>query len=349
MSELNAFIDLRSDTVTVPGPAMREAMASAKVGDDVYGEDPTVIELEKTVASIAGKSAGLFVPSGTMGNQIAINLHCRPGESILTEDESHCFLYEAGGAAALSGVQFELIPLECDWDLDAAAGRIRPESVHAATTSLLVVENTHNRCAGKVVAPGKLAAVTDWARQHGLATHCDGARLWNAAAALQLPESALLAGFDSASLCLSKGLGAPVGSVLVGSSDFIARARKVRKRWGGGMRQAGVLAAAALYALKHHRAELQRDHDHAFRLYEVLLPYAEREGVELRFPKPHTNMVYFRHPRLAGERVVAELRERGVLVNHLGNQWVRLVTHRDLSPVAIEEASVALKRALEVK
>jgi threonine aldolase len=345
MSNSRALIDLRSDTVTRPNAAMRAAMAEAEVGDDVYGEDPTVIELEQLVADLTGKEAGIFVPSGTMGNQIALNLHCRHGDSVLAEDESHCFLYEAGAASALSGIQFELIPLDAYWDLKQAEARLRGDWMHYATTRLVVIENTHNRCAGRVLPAEKISEVAAWARHHGLSMHCDGARIWNAAVALETTEKALLADFDSASVCLSKGLGAPVGSVLVGKQNFIERARKIRKRWGGGMRQAGILAAAALHALKYQRSDIKLDHQKAKFFHDALLAQCKQERVEVRFPQPHTNMIYLRSPSLPADTIVSRLKSLGVLVNGLGQNWVRVVTHRDVSMKDMEIAVSAFAKA----
>ena len=334
--------DFRSDTVTRPTPAMLQAMMSAPVGDDVYGEDPTVNELEAHVAKLLNKEAALFVPSGTMANQIAINLHTRPGDSVLTEVDSHCVIYEAGAGAALSGVQFDLIPLELRLSPESVRARIRSEGLHNATTTLLVIENTHNRGGGRVLSPQEIEAACAPARAAGLALHCDGARLWNAAAALGCAPDQLVAPFDSVAVCFSKGLGAPVGSALCGRADFVARARKVRKRWGGGMRQSGILAAGALHALREHRSRLQEDHEHARLLAGGLESMA---SLGVRCQSPQSNLVYFDVPD--AERLAAELRSQGILLSAVSATTVRMVTHlqvsRDQVLVAVENIRKLLK------
>lgn len=338
---MKQIIDLRSDTVTRPSAAMLEAMMRADVGDDVYGEDPTVSALESKLAALLGKEAALYVPSGTMANQLAIAVHTRPGDSIVAEVGAHCFYYEAGGAAALSGVQFDLLPLDQEMADTAIEEAVHPEGIHNATTSLLVVENTHNRGAGRVLFPETLQRITKKAKSLGLATHCDGARLWNAAVAAQAPEKVLAEGFDTLAVCFSKGLGAPVGSALVGSRSLIERARKLRKRWGGGMRQAGYIAAAAIYALDNNRARLADDHANA-----GLIASALREaGAEVRFPEPSTNMVYFKLGKGDADRQLKELhQECGLLLNTVGGGWLRAVTHLDLSRAAAEQAADLLTR-----
>ncbi len=255
-------IDLRSDTVTRPTPAMRRAIAEAEVGDDVFGDDPTVLALEKRCAELAGKAAALYVPSGTMANQLAVNVLTQPGNEVLLESESHIFLYEQGGIAANSGCLAHVVPGERG-ALDPAAlvARLRPASDdHAAKLALVCVENTHNRAGGAIVPLAKLRAMADTAREHGVRVHLDGARLWNAAVASGVSIAEWAACADTAMMCFSKGLGAPVGSILVGGEAEIRQARRVRKRWGGGMRQAGILAAACLHALDHHLARLAEDH-----------------------------------------------------------------------------------------
>src|SRR5579871_1262181 len=263
---MTATIDLRSDTVTLPPPAMRRAMYEAELGDDVYREDPTVNRLEERAAELLGKEAGLFVASGTQGNLLAVLASCGRGEEIILGDQSHLFNYEAGGAPALAGVQPRTLPNRPDGTLDLAtvAAAIHDGSdAHNARTTLLCLENTHNRCGGAVLEPGYMEAAVRLAREHGLGLHLDGARLFNAAVALGVPASALAAGATSVSVCASKGLAAPVGSVLCGARDFIDRARRWRKMVGGGMRQAGVIAAAALFATDHMIERLAEDHDHA--------------------------------------------------------------------------------------
>jgi threonine aldolase len=336
-------VDLRSDTVTRPSAEMREAMKAAAVGDDVYGEDPTVNALEQEVAAILGKEAAMLTPSGTMANQIAILLHTRPGESVICEEGSHVYVNESGAGAALAGVQFDLVPLAerlSDVALEAAW---RPEEIHAAPSSLLVVENTHNRAAGRVLAQREIARIAAKARVLGLRTHCDGARLWNAAVAAGEAERDLVAGLDTIAVCFSKGLGAPVGSALAGSAEAIGRARRLRKRLGGGMRQAGVLAAAALAGLRR-RARLAEDHRRAAALargLDALAAPGRRLRVEI--PDPPTNMVYWRLDGASGDALAKMLAQRGVLMLHLGGGWLRAVTHLDVTDEDIGRALDAVR------
>ena len=339
----NKIIDLRSDTVTYPTEAMRQAMMDAPVGDDVYAEDPTVNSLEKAVAEILGKEAALFVPSGTMANQIAIHLHCRPGETVLTEENAHCFKYEAGGAAALSGVQFDFVAAD-DWKAqDVLANKVRGHGLHEATTSLLVLENTHNYAGGRAMSADMTASICAQADRLGLKKHCDGARLWNAAVATGSSEAELVAGFDTVAVCFSKGLGAPMGSALAGSQSEIALARKIRKRFGGGMRQVGIVSAGALYALSNNRKRLGEDHQRAKDLFESL----KQIGIEsFKFPDRPTNMVYFRMPQ--GKSVIAAsayLRDQGVLMSDLGAGWLRAVVHMHIDDSDIQRVLSVLKSA----
>jgi threonine aldolase len=340
------LIDLRSDTVTKPTPAMLSAMLDAAVGDDVYGEDPSVNKLEETVAALLGKESALFTPSGTMANQIAINMHTRPGESIIAEEDSHVFLYEAGAAAALSGVQFDLIPFADGFSDTAIEAKVKPEWMHYATTKLVVVENTHNRGSGKVLAASDLDRIARCGRRHGLALHCDGARLWNAARALGCHERELARSFDTVSVCFSKGLGAPVGSALVGPKPLIETARKVRKRWGGAMRQAGYLAAGALHALQHHRERLVYDHDRLKMLHDGI-KNLEADGLTISTSLPNisTNIIYFKVPD--GDKTSAALKSHGVLINHLGHGRLRAVTHLHISDQDIAHVIGALHLALK--
>lgn len=267
----DGLVDLRSDTVTKPSPEMRRAMAEAEVGDDVYGEDPTVRELEETGAALVGQEAGLFVPSGTMGNQVAVLTHTRRGDEVFLEAESHIYYYEVGDIAALAGAQPRPIPGSrgrfTAADLRAA---VREPNIHYPNPRLVCLENTHNRAGGAVWRPEEVDAVVEAAHELGLAIHLDGARLFNAAVALGLPAARLARGVDSVMFCLSKGLGAPVGSLLCGPAEWIERARKERKRLGGGMRQAGILAAAGLWALRHNVERLAEDHANARWLAEQL-------------------------------------------------------------------------------
>lgn len=327
--------DLRSDTFTRPCKGMREAMAAADVGDDVFQEDPTIRALEEEVAGITGFEAAIFVPSGTMANQIAINLHTRPGDSVLIEAESHVFIYEAGAGPALSGVQFDCVPSDefTGWTT-VAASLVREDSLHSATTSLIVVENTHNRHGGRVFPLDGLARVREFRRgRQGVKLHCDGARIWNASVATGQPVNALLAGFDSASVCFSKGLGAPVGSALCGSRELVQRARKVRKRWGGGMRQAGIVAAGALFALRNNRERLAEDHGRAATLaslFRELCASRPDKVLGAKTPDPQTNMVYVQVPGGRDRAVVDALARAGVMVLPVGNGWIRAVTHLDI-------------------
>lgn len=285
-------IDLRSDTVTHPTPEMRQAMANAPVGDDVYGEDPTIKTLEQDAAALFGQEAGLFVASGTMGNLVSVLSHCGRGEEMILGKEAHIFKYEAGSAAAYGGIQPNTLPVRRDgtMDLDLIRAAIRPNDMHMPPTRLICLENTHGGASGAPVGRDYIEQVLTIARQHHLKVHVDGARIFNAATALGTPVGDLCAGVDSVSICLSKGLCAPVGSVIVGSKDFIARARRVRKSLGGGMRQAGILAAAGLIALHEMSKRLDEDHAHARLLAEGLarMPHV---GIDLEMVR--TNILYF--------------------------------------------------------
>ncbi len=341
-----SFIDLRSDTVTKPCDGMLKAMMAADVGDDVYGEDPTVQRLEEQVAALLGKEAGMFTPSGTMANQIAINIHTRHGDAILAEQESHVFLYEAGAAAALSGVQFDFIPFSENFSNEAIDQYLKPEWMHYASTKLLVVENSHNRGSGRVISPTQLARIGARGRHHGLSLHCDGARLWNAAVALKCTEKDLAAIFDTVSVCFSKGLGAPVGSVLVGSRETMVRARKIRKRFGGGMRQAGFLAAGALFGLDHNRERLAEDHLRIKTLHDGLKEL-EVSGypIATSLPEIWTNILYFNVSN--GDEVVAKLKNSGILASHLGHGRLRAVTNLHVDDKGIQATLLALSKILK--
>ena len=337
------MIDLRSDTVTKPTPGMLAAMAAAAVGDDVYGEDPTVNELERRTADLFGKDAGLFEPSGTMSNQIAVRVHCRPQDEILLESTGHIYLWEAGGPAALSGVTCHPIPAPRGiLDVALLEGKIQPDDPHSVRTRLVCVENTHNRGGGTVYPIDTVKAVSAWARSNGLAMHLDGARVWNAIVASGVPARVWGESFDTVSVCFSKGLGAPVGSALLGPRDLIKQARRVRKLFGGGMRQAGFLAAACLYALDHHVERLAEDHANA-----RLIAAAVRDvpGLELVPPEVETNLVWFEASPSQGtaKDVAGRLREKGVLVSALGDRVLRAVTHLDASRRQCEQAAEAIR------
>jgi len=323
------WIDLRSDTVTKPTPEMRDAMARAEVGDDVYGEDPTVNRLEARAAELLGKQAGLYVPSGTMGNLAAVLTHCGRGSEIILGEKAHTFLYEVGGISALGGIHPHTIPNQADGTLklDDIRGAVRGEDIHDPPTRLILLENTHNRCGGVVLSPAYTRQVAAMAAERGLKVHLDGARIFNAAAALDVDPAELTDPVDSVMFCLSKGLSAPVGSVLCGSREFIDRARKTRKMLGGGMRQAGVIAAAGLYALENVRPRLIEDHRRAQALAAGL---KEVPGLVLDPPQPATNMVYCNlapEVDLSGEEVARRMRQRGVLIGVTGERRHRLVTH----------------------
>lgn len=342
-------MDFRSDTVTRPTPEMLSAMMAAKVGDDVFGEDPTINELESKVARLLGKEAALFTPSGTMANQIAIHLQTRPGDSIIAEAESHVAMFEAGGAASLSGVHFDFVPRD-ERLSDAAIDRaLKPDSMHHATTRMIEVENTHLMAGGRVLRIEEVRRIIAKGRAHGLSLHLDGARLWNAAAALGVAEKELALGFDTVAVCFSKGLGAPVGSALCGTRELIGRARKIRKRWGGAMRQAGFLAAAAIYALDHHRERLKDDHLRAARLAARLQNLSPNGMVSVHYPDPGTNLIFFRLAVGDADGHVRRLAEAGLLVTHIGQGWLRAVTHLDVGDEDVERAAdavAALAKAL---
>jgi threonine aldolase len=339
------IIDLRSDTVTRPTPAMREAMSRAEVGDDVYGEDPTVNRLQERVAELLGKEAGLFVPSGTMGNQISLGVLTRPGDEIVCDAGAHCISFETGALAALWGVQARTIAaargLLDPRDVEAA---IRPEGDPYPRTRVIELENTHNRGGGAVYPLERVRALGELARARGLHLYLDGARLWNACAASGISPADYAAPATLVSVCLSKGLGAPVGSVVCGPRDAIAEARRLRKRLGGGMRQAGVLAAAGLHALDHHRERLAEDHDNARRLAAGL---AALPGGSLLFPV-ETNLVFAAFEGRRAADVSRRLAEVGVLANPEGSRGdlLRLVTHLDVSRRDVDEALARAARVL---
>jgi threonine aldolase len=326
---------------------MRAAMQAAELGDDVFGEDPTVNRLEAKVADLLGKEAALFVPSGTMSNQIGVRVHTQPGDELICESTCHIYNNEAGGAAALSGVTCRT--LEGDYgvlDLCQLADKIRPvEDAHQVRTRLVCLENTHNRGGGRVYPLDKIEAISAWARGHGLALHLDGARLWNAVVASGIGARQWARHFDTVSVCFSKGLGAPVGSALAGPRELISRARRIRKLFGGGMRQAGVLAAAALFALDHHIDRLADDHRHARILAQAI---ADTPGLRLDPPQVETNLVWFEvDPELGTAwEVAAALKERGVLVHASGRHTLRACTHLDVSAAQTERAAETIRQAV---
>ena len=337
-------IDLRSDTVTKPTPAMRRAMAEAEVGDDVYGEDPTVIALERRTAELLGQEAALFVPSGTMANQIAVGVHCQPGDELLCDPAAHLYVWEGGGIARHWGVTARPVPgHQGAWSASDLADKVRPDDGHYVRTRLVCLENTHNRGGGTVYPYHRLTDVSAWARSCGLALHLDGARLMNAVVASGIPATEWGRRFDTVSICFSKGLGAPVGSALAGPAGLIRKAHRLRKVLGGGMRQAGILAAAAWHALDHHVNRLADDHDHARILANAV---EETEGLRLESGPVETNLVWIAvDPQLGtAADVVARLREAGVLVSALGAQVVRACTHLDVTREGVEIAADAIRR-----
>jgi threonine aldolase len=340
----DSFIDLRSDTVTRPTPAMREAMASAEVGDDVFGEDATINCLQERVAAILGKEAALYVPSGTMSNQICIRAHTQPGDEMLCDVLCHVYNNEAGGPAALSGVTCRTIQGEHGiLELVQLEDKVRPSNEHQVRTRLVALENTHNRGGGRVYPLEKIKAISDWAHRNGLLMHLDGARLWNAVVATGIPAATWAAQFDSVSVCFSKGLGAPIGSALAGPREFIQRARRIRKLLGGGMRQGGMAAAGALYALEHHVDRLGEDHRNAQFLARAI---AQTRGLRLDPPRVETNLVWVEVERELGSArdVATALKERGVLVHVAGPHTLRACTHLDVSAAEVARAAEAIRQ-----
>jgi threonine aldolase len=336
-------IDLRSDTVTRPTPAMRRAMAEAEVGDDVYGEDPTVNRLESIAASIIGKERTLYVPSGTMGNQIAIAVHAERGSEVLCEARSHVIEHELASMAVISGCMPRPIPTtDGVLSADRIERMIRPAGPGLTRAGVIVVENTHNQASGAVTPPEPLGSIGDLAREHGIPLHMDGARIFNAAIACGRTAEEMTRAFDSVMFCLSKGLCAPVGSLLAGGVRFIEEARRWRKRLGGGMRQAGVLAAAGIVALETMRERLVEDHDKTRRLVEGL---SGIPGLSLDVPDRLTNIVFVKvaGPRRHNHSIAERLKKRGVLVNAYGDERIRFVTHHDVSGDDIATALSALR------
>ncbi len=343
------LIDLRSDTVTKPTPEMREAMAKAEVGDDVYGDDPTVNRLQEMAADMMGKEAGLFVPSGTMGNLAAILSHCQRGDEVIIGQLNHSFLYEAGGMAVLGGISSFQLRNQPDGSLlisDVEAA-IRPDDPHDPITRLVCLENTHNRCGGTVQTPQYTREISKFAHDRGLKVHLDGARIFNAAAALDVPAKDLAAPVDSVTFCLSKGLSAPVGSVLCGSAEFIRLAKRARKLLGGGMRQAGILAAAGIVALQKMTARLAEDHVRARRLADGL---RQNKCIELDPGTPATNMIFFNlapQTRKSAPEATEELRKEGILVSPTGERRFRLVTHYWIDDAGVDRTIAVFAKVLQ--
>ncbi len=345
LSAVQHGIDLRSDTVTKPTPAMREAMARAEVGDDVFGDDPSVRELEAETASLLGKEAALYTPSGTMANQLAVRAHTQPGDEILLDANAHIYYYESGAPAALSGAMCRCLNgvrgIFTGADVEAV---LRPADPHFPPSRLVCVENTHNRGGGKAWSLSQVQNVAEAARRHGLTLHLDGARLWNACVATGVSERDYAGCFDTVSVCFSKGLGAPVGSALAGSKCLIDRARRFRKMLGGGMRQAGIIAAGALYGLRHHRARLAEDHANAKALASGL---AGVQGLEVDPAEVETNMVRFHVRPFPAQELVDRLRARGILMLAVGPNTIRAVTNLMVSSADIRTAIETVPEAMQ--
>ena len=348
------MIDLRSDTVTLPTPEMREAMYRAEVGDDVYGEDPTINRLQEMAAQRLGKEAALFVASGTMGNACAMLAHAGRGEAIIVGDQSHIYRYEGGGAPMLGGCPMKVIPTEPDGMLDPRKVMLNIDDgsdEHAAPTVLLCMENTHNRCGGSVLSVEQVETLCTLAHEHNMKTHMDGARVFNAAIALNIPISELVRSVDSVMFCLSKGLSAPVGSLLVGGRDFIKRAHRARKALGGGMRQAGILAAAGIVALERMVERMAEDHENSKRLAYGLADFPQ---IDVAVERVVTNMVMFSVRNAAQEALteaetmqfLAKAQEHGVLMGTMGEGKIRAVTHHGIDTQDIQAALAGIRRAL---
>lgn len=332
------MIDLRSDTVTKPTPAMREAMMAAEVGDDVFGEDPTVNALQEKAAQLLGKEAAVFVASGTMANQLSIKAHTQPGDEVIIEAGAHAMNFEGGAGAVLSGVQFFGIPGNKGIiDVSQVEAAIRPDDPHFPISRLIIIENTHNRGGGTVFPLSKIMQIRELADRRGLRMHMDGARLWNACVASGISPAQYAAPFDSISVCLSKGLGCPAGSLVIGSKDFIKRVHRLRKMVGGGMRQIGFLAAAGIYALDHHIERLEEDHRKAKKLANGL---AEIKNIKINPAEVETNILYFdvSPAERTAQEVVWACRQKGVLLHPTAKTRIRCVTHLDVSFADIDQA-----------
>jgi threonine aldolase len=340
------FIDLRSDTVTKPTLAMRKAMAEADVGDDVFGEDPTVNALQEKVANLLGKEAALFVPSGTMANQLSIKSHTQPGDEVIIEASSHPYNFEGGAGAALSGVQFQCLKGSRGiLDVSQIEESIRPADHHFAVTRLICLENTHNRGGGSIYPLEKMAEIYRLAKSEELLVHLDGARLWNASVATGIRPQEYAQWADSVSVCLSKGLGAPIGSLVASSKGFIDRVHRFRKMFGGGMRQVGIIAAAGIYALDHHLERLREDHQNAKRLAVGLKDF---KGVSIDPTRAETNIVIFdvTNTWMTAAQVAEGMKKEGILIHAFGKMQIRLVTHLDVTAEDIEKTLKGFEKVL---
>ncbi len=340
------LIDLRSDTVTKPTPAMRKAMSEAEVGDDVFGEDPTMNALQGKVAKLLRKEAAIFVPSGTMANQLAIKSHTQPGDEVIIEGTSHLYNFEGGAGGALSGVQFYCLKgIRGILDASQIDEAIRPIDHHFAVTKLICLENTHNRGGGSIYPLKKMVEIYRLAKSKELLVHLDGARLWNASIATGISLHKYAQCADSVSVCLSKGLGAPIGSLVTGSKTFIDRVHRFRKMFGGGMRQVGIIAAAGIYALDHHMERLKEDHQNARRL---ALGLKELKGISIDPDQVETNIIIFNiaDTRMTAPQIAEAMKKNGVLIHPIGKTQIRLVTNLDVSTEDIEKALKAFKKVL---
>ena len=335
---MKPYIDLRSDTVTRPSPGMREAIYKAEVGDDVFGDDPTVIKLENIVADLLGKPKALFVPSGTMANQLCLRSQTEPGDEVILEKYSHIFNYEVGSASALSGLQLHpLVGTKGVITVEQIEEVIRPDNIHIPKTALICLENTHNRAGGTVFPLDEIEKIYELAKRNNIKIHLDGARLWNAVIATGIPLHKWSKYFDSVSVCLSKGLGAPIGSVIAGGEDFIKKARRNRKMYGGGMRQVGIIAAAGIYAIENNFNRMIEDHRNARLLAEKL---SQIKGMQIDLQSVQTNIVVINIEKSKKDvsQVIEQLKNKGVLVVPFWKNKIRAVTHLDVDRNDILEA-----------
>ncbi len=340
------IIDLRSDTITKPSPAMRQAMAQAPVGDDVFAEDPTVNLLQQEVAELLGKPSALYVPSGVMANQVGIKVHTQPGDEVIVEQDSHIFNYETAAPSVLSNVQLHVISGQRGIiRAEQLAPAVRPPAYYMPRTTLICLENTHNRAGGTVYPIEEIKRIRDFARALGIKMHLDGARLWNACVASGIQPKEYAQFFDSVSVCFSKGLGAPVGSALVGSEEVIQRARRIRKIFGGGMRQAGIIAAGALYALQHNIPRLKEDHENA-RLFAERVAQNPKAGIDPKAVQTNIVVIDISQTGKSTNEVLDVLRSRNVLLTDATYTSIRAVTHLDVSTDQVARAADIVASAL---
>ncbi len=340
------MIDLRSDTVTKPSKAMLTAMMQAEVGDDVYGEDPTVQELQKKVAKMLGKEAALFVPSGTMANQICLNVLTQPGDEVICEADAHIFHFESGALAKLSGIQVQRLPGQAGLiTVEQIEAAVRPGAHYYPRTTVIALENTHNLAGGTILPLETIEQIARFANDNALKMHLDGARLWNAGAASRIALDVFSRFFDSLSMCFSKGLGAPVGSIIAGSQEFITEALRCRKQFGGAMRQVGYLAAAAIYAIDHNFPRLSEDHAKAKAFAEIL---AESSAISLNTESVMTNIIMFHLPGdFEASKIAVQLQEKGVLVHAMGPRSIRAVTHLDVTRSEVIQAAQIIVKLVQ--